>query len=567
MAKPHSDADASGLGYAYQLPSGGLLLRLKSSLSQFSDLFSDFSRYISPAYHHDRCERSVHMRLYSMHKREFVMVFLGFFTCFGLGIVIGLTGPPITSTSSLTAQQILANTSLAHSPTVLGTGPFAMKSPLTTTYSQQLWLIAKLVTDNNDDERYDKSFQVSVSIDGINEQHKPQSVLGSGVAHNRTRHLICARNDCEEFTVMHLGFLDYAHYIITVRFYGLESFHQKYNIRSITFYFKTYSPEFTQIEIWFRCIFLLFTFIVICWYAHTLRKYPIYDWSIEQRWLSVLLPLLLLYDNPFFPMIFLMNSWLPGMLDAILQATFLCALLMFWLCIYHGLRQNERSFVRFYLVKVIVVLPIWLCAIVLATWEKCNELRDPTYSHFVDTKNYNGFKMFFYIACCMYVLYLVLLLLRAYTELRSMPYFGERYYNNPLIISYNVGFLFPDMRLKFLTLLMLFVLSISITVTTCRFGFGILEDNFVASLNTTYRSSAQFMCFYGLLNFYLYTMAYVYSPDGRFAQAELAVTKDNPAISMIDDSDEDVVYGSDEESRRPLTAVGGGAGKNDYDSD
>ncbi|EDV42582.1 uncharacterized protein Dana_GF16949 [Drosophila ananassae] len=547
MAKPHSDADASGLGYAYHLPSGGLLLRLKSSLSQFSDLFSDFSRYISPAYHHDRCERSVHMRLYSMHKREFVMVFLGFFTCFGLGIVIGLTGPPITSTSTLTAQQILANTSLAHSATVLATGPFAMKSPLTTTYSQQLWLIAKLVTGNNDDERYDKSFQVSVSIDGINEQHKPQNVLGSGVAHNRTRHLLCVRNDCEEFTVMHLGFLDYAHYIITVRFFGLESFHQKYNIRSITFYFKTYSPEFTQIEIWFRCIFLLFTFIVICWYAHTLRKYPVYDWSIEQRWLSVLLPLLLLYDNPFFPMIFLMNSWLPGMLDAILQATFLCALLMFWLCIYHGLRQNERSFVRFYLVKVIVVLPIWLCAIVLATWEKCNELRDPTYSHFVDTKNYNGFKMFFYIACCMYVLYLVLLLLRAYTELRSMPYF--------------------DMRLKFLTLLMLFVLSISITVTTSRFGFGILEDNFVASLNTTYRSSAQFMCFYGLLNFYLYTMAYVYSPDGRFAQAELAVTKDNPAISMIDDSDEDVVYGSDEESRRPLTSVGGGAGKNDYDSD
>lgn len=93
--------------------------------------------------------------------------------------------------------------------------------------------------------------------------------------------------------------------------------------------------------------------------------------------------------DPFFPLIFLMNSWLPGMLDAVLQATFLCALLMFWLCIYHGLRQNERRFVRFYLPKIIVVLPIWLCAIVLATWEKCNELKDPTYSHFVDTKNYN----------------------------------------------------------------------------------------------------------------------------------------------------------------------------------
>lgn len=95
------------------------------------------------------------------------------------------------------------------------------------------------------------------------------------------------------------------------------------------------------------------------------------------------------FSDPVFPLVFLVNSWLPGMLDAIFQATFLCALLMFWLCIYHGLRQNERRFLRFYFPKLIVVLPIWLCAIVLATWEKCNELKDPTYSHFVDTKNYN----------------------------------------------------------------------------------------------------------------------------------------------------------------------------------
>lgn len=46
--------------------------------------------------------------------------------------------------------------------------------------------------------------------------------------------------------------------------------------------------------------------------------------------------------------------------------------------------------------------------------------------------------------------------------------------------------------------------------------------------------------------------------------AEISVTKDNPAFSMINDSDEEVVYGSDEESRRPLTV---GSGKNDYDSD
>lgn len=43
---------------------------------------------------------------------------------------------------------------------------------------------------------------------------------------------------------------------------------------------------------------------------------------------------------------------------------------------------------------------------------------------------------------------------------------------------------------------------------------------------------------------------------------EFAITKDNPAFSMINDSDEDVIYGSDDESRRPLNRS-----RNDDDSD
>ena len=51
--------DGASLGYSYHLPSGGYLMRVKNALSQFSDLFSEFNRYIAPAYHHDRCERQV----------------------------------------------------------------------------------------------------------------------------------------------------------------------------------------------------------------------------------------------------------------------------------------------------------------------------------------------------------------------------------------------------------------------------------------------------------------------------------------------------------------------------
>lgn len=41
----------------YGLPTGGCLMAVRNLVSQFNDLFSDFNRYISPAYHHDRCER------------------------------------------------------------------------------------------------------------------------------------------------------------------------------------------------------------------------------------------------------------------------------------------------------------------------------------------------------------------------------------------------------------------------------------------------------------------------------------------------------------------------------
>ena len=40
----------------------------RTSSSGFSDLFSEFTRHISPAFNHERPERSVQMRLYTMHK-------------------------------------------------------------------------------------------------------------------------------------------------------------------------------------------------------------------------------------------------------------------------------------------------------------------------------------------------------------------------------------------------------------------------------------------------------------------------------------------------------------------
>ncbi|KAH0521563.1 Transmembrane protein 181, partial [Microtus ochrogaster] len=62
---------------------------------------------------------------------------------------------------------------------------------------------------------------------------------------------------CEEIIVAHLGYLNYTQYTVTV---GFEHLNQP--IREMNFTWKTYNPVFSQLEIWFRFVFVVLTFIV-----------------------------------------------------------------------------------------------------------------------------------------------------------------------------------------------------------------------------------------------------------------------------------------------------------------
>ncbi|GBP83587.1 Transmembrane protein 181 [Eumeta japonica] len=131
-----------------------------------------------------------------------------------------------------------------------------------------------------------------------------------------TQHLKCKRRVCEEVMVLHLGALEYTHYILNMRFYGLQEFHKRYRIREINFY---------------------------CWFAHCLRKYSTQDWAIEQKWLSILLPLLLLYNDPIYPLRLVSSSCFAPLMDTCFQTLFLACILLSWLALYHGLRQEIKT--------------------------------------------------------------------------------------------------------------------------------------------------------------------------------------------------------------------------------
>ncbi len=84
----------------------------------------------------------------------------------------------------------------------------------------------------------------------------------------------------------------------------------------------------------------------------------------------------------------LIDSWVPHVLDAVFQSTFLALIMVFWLSIYHGVRVNDRNFLTFYVPKFIIVFLIWLLSIVLLLWQQYHSLDDPTYNLTMDENNY-----------------------------------------------------------------------------------------------------------------------------------------------------------------------------------
>ncbi|XP_033120992.1 transmembrane protein 181-like isoform X2 [Anneissia japonica] len=467
-------------------------------------------------------EASVQMRLYTLTKREFVLVFVAFFAAFGISVLVGIAGPSVQSMDSTNATKLVGhNVNIA-------TGPFTLRSPAYSRFNQQLWLTALFYIQKGKGENIEKKFILSVELQGLEEDSLVDPLNSD--AFNHTRTLRCSHEICDELIIFHLGTIEYTSYIVHITLIGLEEFH----VQEIAFNWRSFNPSFTQVEIWFRFVFLVMTFIVTCMFAHSLRKFTMRDWSIEQKWMSILLPLILLYNDPIFALTFLVDSVVPLMLDSVFQASFLCTLLLFWLCVYHGIRQSKRKWSTFYIPKIILVGLLWASAISLACWQQYQEKHDPTYDYRVDSGNYLAMKIFFFIFGGIYLLYLLFLVIRAFTELRTLPYM--------------------NLRLRFMTILMLFVVAISCSIVLLRFGVRVLQDNYISQLSTYYKNSSEFLTFYGLLNFYLYTMAYVYSPSANAHKD--SYFKENPNFAMLNDSEDEIIYGSDSDDNVHASLTG-----------
>ena len=185
----------------------------------------------------------------------------------------------------------------------------------------QMWVSSKLVTQERDSESFTKRCTVSLRVEGIAGKDAGGRVAIGGTSHNRTRTLQCDAHSCASFIVMHLGVLEYPRYLINISFAGLESVDRHFNIVDIIFTVITYNPEFTKMELWFRLFFVATTAVIaIVFLVGGMKNFVNLDeWAIEQKWVALLLPLLLAFDDPLFPMTLTSSNLFAAVCDAVFQ--------------------------------------------------------------------------------------------------------------------------------------------------------------------------------------------------------------------------------------------------------
>ncbi|XP_018653295.1 hypothetical protein Smp_149370 [Schistosoma mansoni] len=225
--------------------------------------------------------------------------------------------------------------------------------------------------------------------------------------------------------------------------------------------------------------------------------------------------LLFKITNPLYPLQYLTINWFPSCLDYLFQITFVAVLLLVWLCIFHGIRISKRTFQKFYLPKICLISMFWLIIFLIITWKVYVEHHEPVF----DILEYTNLLIFTVVFISLfgfiYVVLFTVLFIRACHKLRKLPYFNLRLY-----------------FLTFQSIIFIIVLGFACLI---HFNGRLLLSqsmNYVRNVKdgiskmTAQQKNSQNNI--GLQH--------------RFNDILEMDVKDDPSLSMINDSDEDVIY-------------------------
>ncbi|VDL59422.1 unnamed protein product [Hymenolepis diminuta] len=316
-------------------------------------------------------------------------------------------------------------------------------------------------------------------------------------------------------------------------------------IKEIEFITQTRNPTFSYFEMFSRVGAFLAAFGLFFIFFTSMNAFGWEHWTVEQKWTSMILLLLLFYYDPFHPLMYLLPGWIPGALDSFLAISFYTYLLLFWISVFDSLRGADTSCLCFYCPRFLITTSIWLLCITFNGWVLHREYTDPLFNVLQHTTALKIFLALSGILAFVYLLYFFVQLFRSYSELKAMPYYSLRLTLLLIPILFSTANFLIIMGVRFSPTGSVFFLRSPTTELIHPNSTNEVQRPFTSSCSAfpAFRSSFELSLNFGIAFSFCLLMALTYSPT-RTALAE-ANYKDNPSVSLAHESDEDVLYGSD----------------------
>ncbi|KAJ4462233.1 putative transmembrane protein [Paratrimastix pyriformis] len=145
----------------------------------------------------------------------------------------------------------------------------------------------------------------------------------------------------------------------------------------VRFVWVSTNPGFTSYQLGFRYVLMAISLIALVVFCIVMCRIPGHKHA-DQKWVIGLLIAVVLLDNPLIALRLLTAGWFWGFVDSIFGATCLAMFMMHLIVLFGGFITNKRSFLQFYLPRLVVVGIFW--AVYVATLSIL-QFRDPTSSY------------------------------------------------------------------------------------------------------------------------------------------------------------------------------------------
>jgi len=274
--------------------------------------------------------------------------------------------------------------------------------------------------------------------------------------------------------------LEYSEYLVVLDMDNVNADEDFVSEIVFEFMYTTYTATLIELIIRYTCLGLslaAIVFFLIC-----MKPLSKQDWIPEQRWIAVLALATIGFNNPAFLCDLYTPLWFFPMISELLQLSFICCLLLAWLLVMDSVLEDEskRTFVSFYLFKMLLTTLLWGAVMTLSVVNNLCKHMDPSQLSTNDNPYFKGVALGIAVVAVLYIVWVLYLCLRIVGELRNIP-------RTP------TGF-------KLLCLLTMFTLLFTVV--------GVVLNS-IALLDSSVRPLAWFT----LLNFYVYTLLYLFSPN------------------------------------------------------